>query len=313
MYFSKEIYKKQALRKRRWIGLFCGVVFSFLALIPLFAFEVDLAIGLEFVITIAIVVGIVVVVIHWLAGNFLMNEKIAVIEQQERLLGFDFDLEMQKNQVEKGVSSFESSQWFISREAATLVRNSSSKDAIFYHIDFIHHIDVEPFEVNVRGRAVKYKLVQLCFITGDTHELTGPYRSKTSTTARFEDWFNENKPHSTFKIPERSAILPYAPFNLGQHTGKDALYYEVAGFKMDVFNANEYDGNSASWYLLTLAYLNLETPWLREKMALDFDDDRFWVVADVTTLEEFANGFRDMCNDEKQMGYLLSRAEEFDE
>ena len=107
------------------------------------------------------------------------------------------------------------------------------------------------------------------------------------------------------------------PFYMGEHEGMPALCYEVSDFKVDVFKSVKLDdeeemvGDALDWEELAICYLNITAPLLKDEIEVgsDGDDESFWALSDnLTALEEFAYGFRKMCDDEVKMKQLLAHA-----
>jgi len=302
VYFSKAVFEKRRKQKILQRSLIFGGIMFVVPFIVVYTFndsDFD-AVVRNFPLTLVISggLGIVFFLINFLARSYMTKDKLELVEKQERLLNIDFDAEMQRNHVPIDVKKWQNDEWFLD----VSITANYSKELMIYHRNFLRSFD---------DGEVKY-------ITGNGYfiDLDG-----------LEEWFNGTE--STLTIPERSVLMPYAPFVIGQHEGRDAFYYETAGFKIDVFEGMEYDGEpldgtALDWEILAEAYVEIMVPELKEKIELDSEDaifegvgtgvDKFWVYADdLATLEEFAKGFRDMCDDDEQIRYLLSRADEFEE
>jgi len=119
---------------------------------------------------------------------------------------------------------------------------------------------------------------------------------------------------------KESEIL--TPFYMGEHEGMPALCYEVSGFKEDVFKSVKTEdidglvGDVDDWEELAICYLNINAPLLKDEIEVGSSEmeNNFWALSDnLVALEEFAYGFRKMCDDEIQMKQLLARFYDFQE
>ena len=292
-YFSKESYKKEKTRRSIFNGILNGVI---VGLVIIF-FIVNSHRDLNEIRRIAMptIIASLIFIFHFLSGKSLVKAKLNIIAQQERLLGFNFDHEMEKYQVDEKITQFENEAWFIDRTA-----NSVFKDNWIYHIDFIREVDLE----------------DVVLITGEVVALPDPIRFD------FVDWLSEHKKNrpSLFST-ERTSDTPYAPFVVEKFGEKEALIYQITGFKADLFESidrytEKMRGDIYDWEALAATYLKLKAPHLIEKIRFnaDYKDGIFRLTTDdFATLEELATGFRDMCDDYHMMRELLIYDEDADD
>lgn len=282
-YLSKESYKQEKIKR----GIFSGIMNAIIigGVITFFLSNRDT--GTIWRLGAPMVTAILVFTFHFLSGKSLVKAKFKTIAQQERLLDFNFDHEMAKHQVDQKTKQFTNEAWFIDRTA-----NSVLKDNWIYHIDFIREVDLN----------------DVVLMTGQTILLPDPIRYT------FVEWMNEYKKKrpSLFSI-ERTAEHPYAPFVIEKFEEKEALIYPISGFKAERFESiDRYEekmrGDIYDWEALAAAYLKLKAPHLVEKIGFksDYTDSIFrFTASDAFILEEFAKGFREMCDDYNMMRELL--------
>jgi len=232
-------------------------------------------------------IGVVVFVIYYFSSKSLTRQKFEIMARQERLLAFDFDHEMEKYQIGKNVKQFENEDWFIDRTSSSIL-----KDTWVYHVDFIRKVDGD----------------EVVFITGEVLLLPDPIRF------HFVDWLKESKAkRPSVSEVERIPDQPYAPFVIEESAGKYTLVYEISGFKAGYFESiDKYDetirGDIYDWESLVVTYLKLKASHLAEKIGFnsDYTESILRLTAtDSSILEEFAKGFRDMCDDTAALMQLL--------
>jgi len=103
------------------------------------------------------------------------------------------------------------------------------------------------------------------------------------------------------------------PFFWVEVDGSASLCLNIGEFKHDVFEARADEGflgNGYDWASLAREFVDEQMPHIQD--AIDFDPEADMFVAyasDPETLEQFALGFRAMCDDDTMMRDLFSRAE----
>jgi len=281
-YFSKRNYQKQRKIRGIIIGLIVGLVLAGITLI--ITLNTDLDLDFAIAIPVGVFIGMVI-------GFYLMGQKksialINTIRKQERLLNADFDQDMTRYQVPRNAKTHTCPTWFMDTTVTSEVNG-----IWVYHIDFVRKVETES------------GMIAITFITGEREEV--PER----TGLALQNWFEANKANQQTRTYERTFDQPYAPFVVEGNS----LIYEITGFKIDVFQQiideeMPMEGCWYDWELLIENYLQHKVPHLDDVMDLDsdFDNSLIRVIApDAHTLEEFAKGFRDMCDDDALMKELL--------
>ena len=107
------------------------------------------------------------------------------------------------------------------------------------------------------------------------------------------------------------ALKPF--FWVEQQGGRADLCLNAGGFKDEIFDARSDEGflgNGYDWQSLARVFLDEKVPHLADD--IDFDSEAGMFVANSdnpAALEQFALGFRAMCEDDQTMADLFSRAE----
>lgn len=243
------------------------------------------------------------------------------LNNQEKLLGFDFNEEMKRYNIT--TTRYESSDWFIDVRHNAFHTNAQ----IVLRRDFIQA--ATPLVARSMGSGFS-KSIDITAIDGKKYRIKMGIRVKENKDhlLRFENWLhqglskNKTKKHitensKTFrerKVRKHNVDKKMMPFSIGKYDGKDALFYKPTKFKRNVFEAEGLDGYPVDWDSLAVSYLNIREPVLKDRIEVDFDAKKFWMFSDdLVLLKEFAERFQAMCDDDKEMRYLLSRSEEFED
>jgi len=252
---------------------------------------------------------------------YFVIRNVVKLNNQEKLLGFDFNEEMKRYNIT--TTRYESSDWFIDVRHNAFHTNAQ----IVLRRDFIQA--ATPLVGRSMGSAFS-KSIDITAIDGKKYRIKMGIRVKENKDhlLRFENWFyrgrpknktkkqitENNKPSRERKIRKNSADTKMMSFSIGKYDGKDALFYKPTKFKRNVFEAEGLDGYPVDWDSLAVSYLNIREATLKDIIEIDFDEKKFWMFSDdLVLLKGFAKRFQAMCDDEKEMRYLLSRSEEFED
>lgn len=286
-YFSKESYRKRTLRKGIIWGIIIAIILSLASVVIIMMLENPLDEAFQIGIPVGLFIGVIVV--GYNHGQKKSADLVAVITKQERLLGAKFDQDMIRYQVPQSAKNHTCPTWFMD-----LTTPSELNGVWAYHIDFVRRVETEEGETTIT------------FITGEREEIA------ESKALALKNWFEMNRINKNTRTFQRTFERPYAPFEIDGNT----LIYEIAGFKEDVFaqvidEDIPMEGCWFDWELLIEHYLEHKVPHLDDVMDLDSDMDGsiIRVIApDALTLEEFAKGFRDLCDDDSRMKTYLEEA-----
>ena len=106
-----------------------------------------------------------------------------------------------------------------------------------------------------------------------------------------------------------------APFRFLVHDNGNCsfLLYDVGEYKQNIFDARAdegFEGGGYDWGSLAAVFLEEEVPHLAGDVGFDPEGSMFCAYSkNQAALEEFALAFHRMCDDEKKMADLFSRAE----
>jgi len=103
------------------------------------------------------------------------------------------------------------------------------------------------------------------------------------------------------------------PFFWVETCNSFSLCLGVGGFKDGIFESRAdegFEGNGYDWGSLAHVFLNEIMPELKKDIGFDPEGSMFCVYSkNEDALQKFALGFRAMCDDDKKMLDLFSRAE----
>jgi hypothetical protein len=104
-----------------------------------------------------------------------------------------------------------------------------------------------------------------------------------------------------------------APFFWVEHESSFSLCLEPDGFKDEVFESRAeegFEGGGYDWGSLAQVFLDEVMPELKTQIDFDPEANMFCAYSGSSeALQKFAIGFRAMCDDDKLMRDLFSRAE----
>ena len=104
-----------------------------------------------------------------------------------------------------------------------------------------------------------------------------------------------------------------APFFWVEHEAAVSVCLYIGEFKNEIFqmrSAEGFEGNGYDWGSLAQVFIDEKMPELKAEIGLDPEAGMFCAYSqNAGTLQRFAIGFREMCNDDNLMRDLFSRAE----
>lgn len=119
-----------------------------------------------------------------------------------------------------------------------------------------------------------------------------------------------NAPNNDSNVKLRNQINP---FTIIQNENSSSLTLEINDYKNEIFlkRADEgFEGNGYDWTSLSQVFLNEKMPELKDEIEFDSEAGMFCAYSvKKEVIEQFAIGFKSMCEDEDLMRDLFSRTE----
>jgi hypothetical protein len=104
-----------------------------------------------------------------------------------------------------------------------------------------------------------------------------------------------------------------SPFFWVEHEGSVSLCLNIDGFKDEIFQSRAdegFEGGGYDWASLAQVFLNEKMPELKNEISFDPEASMFSAYSkNAEALQKFSTGFRAMCDDDKLMSDLFTRAE----
>lgn len=112
---------------------------------------------------------------------------------------------------------------------------------------------------------------------------------------------------------DAKTIEALKPFFWVEYETGVSLCLDVGGFKDEIFEARTdegFEGGGYDWGVLAKVFLDEKMPHLADEVRFDPEASMFTAYSSSSAaLEQFALGFRAMCDDDQMMADLFSRAE----
>lgn len=266
------------------------------------------------------------------------------LKRQEKALRFSFNDEMKKHNIT--TLSYKSSEWYIHVKTNNGLHGQGLKELknwcfeggiifIVLKKEFIHSVGDVKSRLDSYGDEVGFYR-KVTTIDNKKQKIVVFGSMRNNVIFDFGEWYytenRKGKPSVKGKPSRRNRISrnrinkkeseKLTPFYMGEHEGMPALCYEVSGFKEDVFKSVKTEdidglvGDVGDWEELAICYLNINAPLLKDEIEVGSSEmeNNFWALSDnLVALEEFAYGFRKMCDDDEQMKQLLASAYDFSE